>query len=462
MKIFPHCFWIAVALLSPVAGTLAFSAEKEKSASSHVPVIAGDDDHAPVYETREQRDARMQWWRDAKFGMFIHFGLYSGLAGDWKGERVYSAEWIQNTVGADSETYAAETFPRFKPSADAAKKWAKLAKDAGCRYAVLTTKHHDGFALFDSAETDFDAKDAFGRDLVREYVDAFRGNGLRVGFYHSVIDWHHPKYDYTMRPSNLPYPRDQIAWREKRADAAPDQAAYKKFLKNQARELLTNYGKIDVIWWDYSNGAMSGKTGWDAPELIEMSRELQPGIIMNNRLYSYSGFDKNADARLDLRCGDTMSPERHIPVHGYPDTDWETCMTLGNKWGAYRHETDADLKSPETVIRQLQECAAKGGNLLLNIGPRADGSVPENVAETFRAVGKWLRVNGEAIYETRPFYEIDGVFATQSHDGKFVYVFVPSAGTTALPPLPKGKILGGNASALCPVLKIERSRFAKK
>lgn len=459
---------VAVLSLAMIGGcAAAFAAEGVPAAgtpspaaapTARVPVIAGDDDHAPVWETREERDARMKWWRDAKFGMFIHFGLYSGLGGEWQG-RPGGAEWIQKNVETDTETYAAAALPLFRPSPDAAAQWAALAKEAGCRYAVFTSKHHEGFALFDSAQTDFDSQDHFGRDIAREFVDAFRGNGMRVGFYHSVIDWHHPHYDYTICPQ-LCYPKGQIAWRKNRAGAQIDHAVYLDYLENQVRELLTNYGKIDIIWWDYSQGAASGKRGWNAPKLIETARALQPGIIMNNRLYAYSGFDKNTNVKLDLRCGDTMSPEKFVPEKGYPDTDWETCMTVGNRWGFYRYETDSDLKSPETIIRQLQECAAKGGNLLLNIGPRGDGSVPARVAETFRAVGKWLRVNGEAIYGTRPFFGLPGVPASRSADGKSVYVFLPPASAAGtMPALPEGEILGGNADALCPVLKIDAAKI---
>lgn len=429
-----------------LSGTAVYA----ETQSERVPVIAGDDDHAPVWETREQRDARMKWWRDAKFGMFIHFGLYSGLGGEWRGVPA-GTEWIQKNVETDTQTYREEAFPLFRPRKGVAEEWAELARAAGCRYAVFTTKHHDGFAMFDSKQTDYDSQERFGRDFTREFVDAFRGNGMRVGFYHSVIDWAHPNYDYTICP-DLCYPQQQKVWRKDVPGREIDHSVYLNYLKNQVRELLTDYGKVDVIWWDYSQGAASGKRGWDAPELIELCRELQPEIIMNNRLYAYSGFDTNTDVKLDTRCGDTMSPEKHVPAKGYPDTDWETCMTVGDKWGYNRYDTR--IKSVETVVRQLQECAAKGGNLLLNIGPKADGSVPEEVKKVFRGVGKWLRTNGEAIYGTRPYFGFEGVLATQSEDGKAIYVFLPPAGTSLPKNVPAGEILGGESSTFCPVLKI--------
>ncbi len=364
--------------------------------------VAGDENHAAVTETNEERDVRMAWWRKAKFGMFVHYGLYSGLAGEFKGQPGGS-EWIQTNLGLDTETYAAEALPLFKPAPGCTDAWAALAEEAGCRYMVLTTKHHDGFALFDTATSDFNAKKAVGRDLVREFVMSARRHGMQVGFYHSVIDWHHPSYDNTICP-DLCYPVNQAKMLKEKG-IPRNQALYKVYLHNQVRELLTNYGTVDIMWWDYSQGAAEGERAWAAPALMDMCREANPGIIMNNRLYSFSGFDPSRDSvQLDLRCGDYTTPEKRLPAKGYPGIDWESCMTVGDKWGYNRY--DVNLKSPATIIRQLQQCAAKGGNLLLNINPMADGTVPVGVQEVFRRVGKWMAVNGEAIYESTPAYSV--------------------------------------------------------
>lgn len=334
------------------------------AAAGQVLPALGDENHAAVTETYEQRDQRMEWWRNAKFGMFIHYGLYAGLAGEFQGKRG-GGEWIQCNLGLDTDTYAAEALPLFKPSETCAEQWAALVEKAGCRYMVLTSKHHDGFALFDTVTSDYSASKLLYRDLVREFSEAARRHGMKVGLYHSVIDWHHESYDNTICP-DLCYPKGQA--QKLREQGVPrNQSVYQKYLHDQVRKLMTDYGKLDIIWWDYSQGAAEGELAWKAPELIKMCRELQPGIIMNNRLYAFSGFDSSRDKmELDLRCGDFTTPEKRIPKAGYPGLDWEACMTVGNHWGYNRH--DVKLKSPAVIIGQLQECAAKGGNLLLNIG----------------------------------------------------------------------------------------------
>ena len=358
----------------------------------------GDKAPAVVQETVAERDARMQWWRDAKFGMFIHYGLYSGLAGEFKGVPG-GGEWIQCNLGLDTDTYAAEALPLFCPAPGCTEAWAALAKEAGCRYMVLTSKHHEGFALFDAANSDYCTGKLLERDIVKEFSDSARRAGMKVGLYHSVIDWHQQDYDNTIC-RDLCYPTGQERMlREKQIPR--NHAAYQEYLHNQVRQLVRNYGPIDIMWWDYSQGNLSGEA-WKAQELMATCRAANPGVIFNNRLYAFSGFDAAEDKKaLDFSKGDFSTPEKRIPREGYPGRDWEACMTIGNRWGYHRDDYQF-YKSPERIICQLQECAAKGGNLLLNVGPKADGTIPEAMAEIFRRVGAWMKVNGEAVYNSRP------------------------------------------------------------
>lgn len=229
---------------------------------------------ASTAEPDAARDARMAWWREARFGMFVHWGLYSGLAGDWNGKMVSDKgglEWIQKLVDADTYSYAAQAVPEFQPKSGFATQWARLAKQAGCQYVIFTTKHHEGFALHDSKLTQFDAGDTLNRDLVREITDALRAEGLKVGFYHSVIDWHHPQYDFT-KSKQLPYPADGT----KIAVTPRDHSRYVDFLHGQVDELMSNYGTVDVMWWDYSSVDFQGEDAWKASELIAKVRSKQP------------------------------------------------------------------------------------------------------------------------------------------------------------------------------------------
>ena len=211
-----------------------------------------------------------------------------------------------------------------------------------------------------------------------------------------------------------------------------DHAAYQKYLHAQVRELMTRYAPIDIMWWDYSQGAMEGAKGWKAPELMDMVRSINPGVIMNNRLYAYSGLNKNQAGTLDLRCGDYITPERFIPRRGYPGVDWESCMTVSDKWGYNRYDTN--IKSPETIIEKLVECVTKGGNLLLNVNPMADGTIPEKVAATMRGVGRWLNINGEAVYGTRAFMQLDQPATINRQGDIFVFLIPPPDKGPAQPP----------------------------
>lgn len=367
-----------------------------------LPLYAADEVAQPktvAAETKQQRDERMEWWRSARFGMVVHWGLYSGLAGTWKDKTVGTRggmEWIQNYVKADTWEYAHQAVPNFRPEKGFAAEWARLARQAGCRYVVFTTKHHDGFCLFKSQHTTYDAHDLVGRDLCREIVDAVRGEGLKVGFYHSVIDWHHPQYDYE-KASRLPHPL-----RGKPSPNGPrDHSIYVDYLHLQAGELFSNYGPIDIIWWDYSKKGNEGPF-WRADELMATARSLQPHIISNNRLYHIPNIEKeDSVGRLKNwkpEQGDFTTPEQTIPSTGVAGVDWEVCMTMNTTWGYSEH--DHAWKSSQTLIRNLIDIVSKGGNYLLNIGPKGDGSIPQESIQSMRDIGAWMAKNGESIYGT--------------------------------------------------------------
>ncbi len=373
------------------------------------------------------RDTRMSWWREARFGMFVHYGVYSGLAGTWEGKAVDTTlgmEKIQRRLKIDTDVYAQKAIPLFKPKPDFAREWTRLAKEAGCKYLVFTTKHHDGFALHNSKVSDFDAGSVLGRDLTREIVDAAREEGLKVGFYYSVIDWHHDQYAYALSKQlehpllGQPYP-----------NGTRDHAKYITFMRAQVAELVSNYGPVDVMWWDYSAKDFQGQKAWRAFDLMDEVRTKQPGIIMNNRLFrcEEAGWKsmqtEGSGNRLDPKYGDFITPEQHVPATGMPGVDWETCMTMNTTWGYSDH--DHAWKTDETLIRYLIDIASKGGNYLLNIGPKVDGSAPEESVAALKAIGAWMRVNGESIYGTSasPFPYLRWGRATRKDATLYLHVF---------------------------------------
>ena len=404
-------------------------------------------------ESASEKDARMAWWREARFGMFVHWGLYSGLAGNWNGKMVSDKgglEWIQKMVDVDTHTYAAQAVPEFRPQPGFATAWARLAKQAGCQYVVFTTKHHEGFALHDSKLGQYDAGDLVNRDLVREITDALRAEGLKVGFYHSLIDWHHPQYDFT-KSKQLPYP----AGGKKLAVSPRDHSRYVDFLHGQVDELVTNYGKVDILWWDYSATDFQGDAAWKSTNLMRKVRGKQPGIIMNNRLFRIpeAGFNgmgtNNVTARMDPQYGDFVTPEQHIPETGLPGVDWETCMTLNTSWGYNRN--DHKWKTSQQIIRNLIDIASKGGNYLLNIGPKGDGSIPMETVTCMTEVGQWMATNAESIRGTTASdMEKPGFDGRITRKGKSTYLHLfsrPESGIIRIPlKASKATLLAGAAA----------------
>lgn len=327
---------------------------------------------------------RTDWFEKARFGMFIHWGVYA-CAG--------RGEWVRSIERMPVSDYQ-EYVDAFHPDACDPAEWAVLAKKAGMRYAVFTAKHHDGFCMFDSALTDYSSAHTAGRDFVREFLEAFRKEGIRTGLYYSLIDWHHPDYPHygdRIHPS-----RDDPAYR----NVSHDFPRYLEYMHGQIRELCTNYGRIDILWTDYSYDDMKADT-WKGKELVSMIRSLQPDIILNNRLEaSGEGFGSLITGHPEITSGDFVSPEQIIPPQGITDVNgrhvpWEACVTMNGSWGYCRD--DHWFKPAETLIRKLVECVSKDGNLLLNVGPDENGRIPAESVRILEEIGQWMDHSGESV-----------------------------------------------------------------
>ncbi|HMU46026.1 MAG TPA: alpha-L-fucosidase [Chitinophagaceae bacterium] len=358
--------------------------------------------HNYINEPVFDKDKRMHWWREARFGMFIHWGLYSVPAGEWKGSTNH-AEWIRTTAQIPLKEYD-QFLSRFNPVHFDAEAWVQMAKDAGMKYITITSKHHDGFCLWDSKETDFDVMSTpFKRDILKELADACRKiGGVKLCFYHSIMDWHHP--DYNQRRE----------WEKDRPTEGTDRNRYISYLKNQLKELVTNYGDIGVLWFD---GEWENFwTHEDGKDLYNYVRSLKPDIIINNRVDKGRGGMAGMTSEGDFG-GDFGTPEQEIPETGLPGVDWESCMTMNNNWGF--NKADKNFKSTKDLIRNLVDIASKGGNFLLNIGPKADGTFPQESIDRLKAIGDWMKVNGESIYGTSasPFDHIEWGRVTQKQSG---------------------------------------------
>lgn len=338
----------------------------------------------PQYEEQiaATRDNRMEWWREARFGMFIHYGLFS---------QVGRNEWVMACENVPPQEYE-KLADTFSPKEGCCREWAKLAKEAGCKYMVMTTRHHEGFSLWDSKANPYNSVN-YGphRDIVKEFVEACREFDLKIGFYSTCMEWHHPDsgicaYDTEAR------------------------RRYTQFLKDINTELLTQYGKIDILWYDVP-APMESWEGWDSLERNQFLRSLQPDIIINDR------------SRLDEDFG---TPEEHITPS---ERDWEACMTFnGISWGYV--DSDQALPysyTPQRIVSMLQTCCERGGNLLLNVGPKPDGSIPYEVIDPLKKVGEWLKVNGEAVYGklNKTYgneYQLNGV-SRPSSKGNTIYMW---------------------------------------
>jgi alpha-L-fucosidase len=359
----------------------------------------------------EDRVRRMKWWHEARFGMFIHWGLYSVLG---------RHEWAMEQEGIPVAEYEALA-QRFKPKPAPAKEWAALARKAGMKYMVMTTKHHEGFCHFNTSTTTYCApRQAAGRDLVKEYVDAARAEGLRFGFYYSLMDWHHPDG----------------------ARCEKDEAARQRFvayIHQHVRDLMTSYGKVDVLWYDVA-WPLSAE-GWESVKMNQMVRQLQPDILINNRSNVPEDFD---------------TPEQRIQAS--KGRNWEACMTMNDSWGY--HSADDNWKSSKNCLRNLITCARQGGNYLLNIGPTADGSIPPESVKILTEVGAWMGRNGKSIYDTDPCQVSRSNFTSFTRKGNTLYAHVHywPGETVAIGGL-KNKVLSAKLLASGRAVKFDQDDF---
>jgi alpha-L-fucosidase len=317
------------------------------------------------------------WFVQDRFGLFIHWGLYALAA---------RHEWVKNRERMTNEAYR-KYFEHFDPDLYDPKAWAQAAKAAGIKYFVITTKHHEGFCLWDSAYTDYKVTNTpYGKDLLGPMVEAFRAEGLKVGFYYSLIDWHHPEFPIDSRHPQ----RDNLEMREQEKDR--DVTIYAKYLHNQVRELMTQFGQIDYVFFDFSYPGEDGKghEDWQSEELVKMVRELQPQIIVNDRLDLM-----DTDYGWDFKTPEQFMMRDWVQVNGQKVL-WETCQTFSGSWGYHRDE--ASWKSLPQLITMLVDTVSKGGNLLLNVGPTARGTFDDRAMERLQGMGEWLDYHGRAIY----------------------------------------------------------------
>lgn len=381
-----------------------------------------------ITESKEQRDQRMRWWREARFGMFIHWGLYAVPAGEYNGKRSERiGEWIMewaNIPRAEYEKFAMQ----FNPVKFDAKEWVRIAKNAGMKYIVITSKHHDGFALYGSQVSNYDIVDAtpYRQDPIKALAAEAKKQGLKFCFYYSIVDWHHPTA-YVDAPG-----KDPTAGNRTTKLKPGGKREYLKYMKEQLRELITTYDP-GVLWFD--GEWQEWWTEADGKELYSWVRSLKPDIIINNRVGRGRQGMQGMSKTDQQYAGDFGTPEQQIPANGLPGVDWESCMTMNTTWGFKFY--DDKWKSSEQLIRNLIDIASKGGNYLLNVGPTAEGLIPSQSVDRLAEMGNWMRRNGAAIYGTTasPFpTQLSFGRATSKPGRVYLHVFDwPSDGNLTLP-----------------------------
>ncbi len=352
-------------------------------------------------ESKQDRDKRMEWWRDARFGMFIHWGIYSVPAGVYKGEKIKGiGEWIMDHANIPVEEY--EKFAKeFNPVKYNADEWVQIASDAGMKYIIITSKHHDGFSMWDSKVSSYNVVEAtpFKRDVLKELAAACKKKGMRLGFYYSIMDWHNPD----AKGKNFAKYRDN-------------------YMIPQLKELLSGeYGNVSVLWFD--GQWIKEWTEEQGKDLYNMLRSIKPDLIINNRVGKGRSKEMEGMNKGEGYAGDFGTPEQEIPSQGLPGVDWESCMTMNDTWG---YKTfDHNWKSVKVLIRNLIDIASKGGNFLLNVGPTSEGLIPAASVERLAAMGNWMKVNGEAIYGTSasPFDKPEWGRYTINHRKIYAHIF---------------------------------------
>lgn len=362
-----------------------------------------------ITETPEQKEERLAWWTEARFGMFIHFGLYSLPA---------EHAWYKSKNNLNNAQYQ-KYFDHFNPDLLDASAWAKTARQAGMKYMVITTKHHDGFCLWDSKFTDYKVTNTpYGKDIIGQVVDAFRKEGIRVGFYYSLIDWHHPEYT-TDHKHPLRDDPEYVAMDKNR-----NMQKYREYMQNQVKELVTEYGQIDLLFMDFSFPEQEGYAGkgsddWGSEELLEIVRQYQPQCIVNDRLDLLD----NPDG-WDFRTPEQFMPDKWVKMDG-KKVPWEACHTLSEKW-TYATEAHAQWKTERQLIEMLIETVSKGGNILLNAGPNGRGEIDPKTQELLHGMGSWMHYNSRSIYGCTQVPEgivaPNGTMLTYNQDYNRLYV----------------------------------------